>query len=248
MKLKLRNITEILRCPKSGSKLELYNDKLVAIEDSANIEYPLINGYPILINYENSILKEEDYKELYSKVERPSYIGLLKFLKRIASPSKSSTAKNVKQIIELICQGQQTARVLIIGGGTIGQGMKPFYDNPDINLVSFDIYASPNVQFIADAHNIPLSTNSFDAVIIQAVLEHVLEPSTVVSEIYRVLKFDGIVYSETPFIQHVHEGAYDFTRFTESGHRYLFKYFELIKSGASAGAGSQLIWSIDNFF
>jgi hypothetical protein len=70
----------------------------------------------------------------------------------------------------------------------------------------------------------------------------------VVSEIYRVLKQTGIVYAETPFLQHVHEGAYDFTRFTESGHRCLFKYFELIKSGESAGAGSQLLGSFDNFF
>jgi hypothetical protein len=80
------------------------------------------------------------------------------------------------------------------------------------------------------------------------VLEHVLEAHMVVGEIFRVLKKDALVYAETPFLQHVHEGPYDFTRFTESGHRYLFKNFELIKSGASAGAGTQLLWSIDNFF
>ena len=93
--------------------------------------------------------------------------------------------------------------------------------------------------FIADAHNIPIVNEYFDCVIIQAVLEHVLRPNQVVNEIFRVLKANGIVYSETPFLQQVHEGPYDFTRFTESGHRYLFKNFELIKSGASDGAGLQ---------
>ena len=58
-----------------------------------------------------------------------------------------------------------------------------------------------------------------DLVIIQAVLEHVMYPNKVVSEIYRVLKNDGLIYSETPFMQQVHEGPYDFSRFTESGHR-----------------------------
>ena len=101
--------------------------------------------------------------------------------------------------------------------------MEPFYPEPRIALVAFDIYASPQVQFVADAHHIPLEDGCFDAVIVQAVLEHVLEPGRVVAEIYRVLKPNGLVYAETPFLQHVHEGAYElFTRFTESGHRYLF--------------------------
>jgi hypothetical protein len=60
-----------------------------------------------------------------------------------------------------------------------------------------------------------------------------------------ILKKEGI--EKTPFLQHVHEGAYDFTRYTESGHRYLFKNFELISSGSCGGAGTQLLWSIDNF-
>ncbi len=49
-------------------------------------------------------------------------------------------------------------------------------------------------------------------------------------EIHRVLKDDGIVYADTPFMQQVHEGAYDFTRFTLSGHRWLFKNFALLDS------------------
>ena len=35
--------------------------------------------------------------------------------------------------------------------------------------------------------------------IIYAVLEHVLEPNVVVSEIHRVPKDNGIVYAETPY-------------------------------------------------
>jgi len=126
--------------------------------------------------------------------------------------------------------------------------MAPLHDDPQIDLVSFDIYATPHVQFIADAHKIPLPDESFDAVIIQAVLEHVLEPDQVVSEMHRVLKKDGLIYAETPFLQHVHEGPYDFTRYTESGHRYLFRKFELVNSGSCGGAGTQLLWSLDNFF
>lgn len=44
-------------------------------------------------------------------------------------------------------------------------------------------------------------------------------------------------------MQQVHEGAYDFTRFTVLGHRYLFKHFECIKIGGNNGVGTALTWS-----
>jgi len=248
MLLEKKVVLEILRCPKSGSTLKPINNKLIAKSNEEKIEYEIIEDYPVLIDFKKSVLKKEDIKSLSSVVERHSYSGLLSIAKGIISPPKSATAENVEHILNLLLKENGYARVLIIGGGTIGQGMEPFYKNSRIELVSFDIYASSSIQFIADAHNIPLSENSFDAVIIQAVLEHVLLPAKVVSEIYRVLKDNGIVYAETPFLQHVHEGAYDFTRYTESGHRYLFRKFRLLKSGASAGAGTQLLWSLDNFF
>jgi hypothetical protein len=48
-------------------------------------------------------------------------------------------------------------------------------------------------------------------------------------------------------MQQVHEGAYDFTRFTVIGHRYLFKNFELIDMGGNGGPNIVLAWSIRYF-
>ena len=101
--------------------------------------------------------------------------------------------------------------------------------------------------FVADAHQLPLANNSIDGVVIQAVLEHVLDPEIVVSEIWRVLKPDGIVYAETPFMQAVHEGPYDFKRFSESAHRYLFGKFSEIKSGALQGVADSFLRSLEYF-
>ena len=91
--------------------------------------------------------------------------------------------------------------VLLIGSGSIGSGLKNLYNDDSIKLIAFDIYPNNKIQFIADGHNIPLKDCSVDGVIIQAVLEHVLDPKIVVEEIYRVLKKDGVVYAETPFLQ-----------------------------------------------
>ena len=134
-------------------------------------------------------------------------------------------------------------RILVVGGGAIGSGAEQLYGDGTIDVIGFDVYASAFTQVIADGHRIPFASGTFDGVWIQAVLEHVLDPGVVVGEIHRVLKQDGLVYADTPFMQQVHEGAYDFTRFTLSGHRWLFRQFDLIDAGVVAGAGSAFLWS-----
>jgi SAM-dependent methyltransferase len=139
------------------------------------------------------------------------------------------------------------ARILIIGGGSIGAGLEDLYRDPAVQVIGTDVYASENTVLVCDGHNLPFRDSSFDAVIVQAVLEHVLDPVRVVDEIHRVLKPNGLTYADTPFIQQVHEGAYDFTRFTMSGHRWLFRRFEEVESGVVDGPGVALLWSINYF-
>ena len=139
--------------------------------------------------------------------------------------------------------------LLIIGGGALGAGVETFLQDRSVQVISTDVYASPNTDLVTDAHHLPFADAVFDGVWITAVLEHVLEPHVVVDEIWRVLKPAGMVYAETPFMQQVHERGYDFTRFTASGHRWLFRRFEQIDAGASAGFGaaSSLQWSLRYF-
>jgi SAM-dependent methyltransferase len=116
-----------------------------------------------------------------------------------------------------------------------------------IELVETDVALAPRTSLIADAHDLPFANESFDGVIAQAVLEHVIDPVRCVAEMHRVLKANGLIYGETPFMQQVHMGAFDFTRFTHSGHRRLFRYFEEIESGASCGPGMALAWAWQYF-
>jgi SAM-dependent methyltransferase len=115
---------------------------------------------------------------------------------------------------------------------------RPHYDQ------GRDVYVSPYTRLVADGHHLPFRDAVFDGVWIQAVLEHVLEPQRVVDEVYRVLKPGSLVYDSVPFIQQVHEKAYDFTRFTMNGHRWLFRRFEQIDAGSVGGAGTAAIWSL----
>jgi SAM-dependent methyltransferase len=211
---------------------------------------PSTTDLPIWVDFDHSVLERERTvsSNAASQVRRRRDTGYaLRLVKRLLSPPKQATRRNIDRLIALLRSEAARPYVLVIGGGTVGQGLQPLYEARDIQLIAFDIYATADIHFVADAHAIPLEAGTVDAVIAQAVLEHVLEPATVVEEIWRVLKPDGLVYAETPFLQHVHEGAYDFTRFTEGGHRYLFRKFELIASGICGGPGTQLLWSIDYF-
>ena len=116
-----------------------------------------------------------------------------------------------------------------------------------IELVATDVSFGPLTAVICDAHDIPFADESFDGVIVQAVLEHVVDPQRCVQEIHRVLRSQGLVYAETPFMQQIHMGSYDFTRFTHSGHRLLFRQFSEIASGPVCGPGMALAWSYRYF-
>ncbi len=134
------------------------------------------------------------------------------------------------------------SRVLIVGGRILGDGMDRLLER-GLELVETDIALGPRTQIVCDAHNLPFVDETFDGVVAQAVLEHVTDPASCVAEIRRVLKPGGLVYAETPFMQQVHAGAFDFTRFTHLGHRRLFRDFDEVDSGAACGPAMALAWS-----
>lgn len=88
------------------------------------------------------------------------------------------------------------------------------------DYLCLDLKKTANTSILADAHDIPFKNESFNCVICNAVLEHVEQPSKVLAEIYRVLKFDGLLWVSVPFLQHIHADPYDFRRFTNNGLKY----------------------------
>lgn len=240
-------------CPRCASPLRSA-DRLWRCANTscryAKRPFPLVSGVPALVDFDNSVLDSD----LLQASEGASQVHLPKFnrlLRRLVHPANTTAPAKVARMLELLradgAGAGRRPRILVIGGGTPGDGLAELYADPAVDLIAFDIYVSPVVQFVADSHAIPLADGCIDGVVIQAVLEHVLEPTVVVKEIHRVLRSGGIVYADSPFLQQVHMGAYDFTRFTDSGQRYLFRSFQCIDSGCVAGAGTALRWSLDYF-
>ena len=138
--------------------------------------------------------------------------------------------KAVKKVLRDL--GQE-AKILDLGSGL---------DRRTPKTINLEIEATPNVDVVGDGHILPFKDSVFDAVISEAVLEHVQDPNRVVSEIYRVLKPDGYVCAAVPFLQGFHASPHDYQRYTVPGFNHLFSAFTRIESGACAGPTTSLHW------
>ena len=248
----MKNLEKVCCVCTNRADLTFKDNKLICINEDcihsdARNAFRVINNVPVLISDEVTDTMFSS-KNIESYVVRKKDSLFVKIIRSMSNGSALQTKKNCRDLIDLLNENSSKSEILVIGSGEIGNGTDAMFDSDRVDITGTDVYLSDNVDYVSDAHYLPFKSNSFDAVWIQAVLEHVIEPEKVVSEIHRVLRKDGYVYAETPFMQQVHEGPYDFTRFTVLGHRYLFKSFKLVKMGGNRGAGSALAWSIRYFF
>lgn len=252
VKLKLpQSAQKLLCCPVCRSKLVFENEQLECTNPSCNTDFPVVDGIPILINESSSIFSVNDFLNYESTTfNLKPKSGIKQFLENLVPRTDVNVKSqiNYETFVELIRKQSENPKILIIGGSILGKGMEALYSDPAIEIIETDVSFGPRAALICDAHDLPFDDNSFDGVIVQAVLEHVVDPNRCVEEIYRVLKDKGVVYAETPFMQQVHMGRYDFTRFTHLGHRRLFRKFEEVASGPVCGPGMALSWSYEYFF
>ena len=138
-----------------------------------------------------------------------------------------------RAIKRLIRQLGPDAKILDLGAGNRRHAA---------NAINLEIEATPEVDIVADGHLLPFKDNAFDAVISEAVLEHVHSPTRIVSEIHRVLKPGGYICIAVPFLQGYHASPHDYQRWTVPGIIQLCNEFSEIESGACAGPTAALHW------
>jgi SAM-dependent methyltransferase len=160
------------------------------------------------------------------------YRTLRRFVPRITG---NLIADKITDRLRTMLSGIDRPRILVVGGGDVGAGMEALLDDAHYAVIESDVYFGPRCNIIADGHDLPFRAHSFDAVICQAVLEHVARPQACIDAIHRVLKPNGIFFADIPFMTPVHMGAYDFTRFSLGGLRLACRAFEEDTSGISCG-------------
>jgi uncharacterized protein YbaR (Trm112 family)/SAM-dependent methyltransferase len=200
---------ELLRCPTCHEKLEQTGQQFACANSDCDTHFPIVDGTPVLLNEKSSVFSISSLvsrqKTYFNNVpENKVKEAILRFVPAISKNIKGKS--NYRRLTDLLLRECHAPRVLVIGGSVLGQGMEPLINNDCIDMVETDVSFGDRAMLICDAHDIPFADGSFDAVIVQAVLEHVVDPFRCCDEIHRVLKEDGIVYAETPFMQQVHGG------------------------------------------
>ena len=243
-------IRERLRCPACGGGLADAAERLLCQNTACERAYPVVRGVPVLIDDDTSVMRTGDYLPGSDQVVTPArQPGPRSALRRLAArlyarlPSVTrnvDSRENYRRFAEALRGERDHPLVLIVGGREVGQGMDDLLAESDLEFIETDIDFGERTRIVCDGHQLPFADGSVDGVVVQAVLEHVLDPILCVAEIHRVLSPRGVVYAETPFLFRRHGGPYDFTRFTFLGHRRLFRRFEEIHSGVALGPGSAM--------
>jgi SAM-dependent methyltransferase len=133
-----------------------------------------------------------------------------------------------------------------------GAGMRGLSAVVDGELVNQDIpreRREANIHIYSPIHEIPVTDDHFDAVVCNAVLEHVSNPIDVVREIHRVLKPGGYLYLCVPFLQPEHLDPGDFQRYTKDGLRKLVtdQGFSVLKVEGVHSVYLTLAWIIEEW-
>lgn len=236
-------LSKMLRCPNCAERLQLASEAYKC-SGGCGLSYPIVRGVPVLINpYSDSLFKSAaSAKPVEFFTLNPVRRVLRKLTPELGLHMTTGAIDELKSMLLV----RKQLNVLVVGGGEVGADLGSILSSIKANIFETDVVFGIRTKLIMDVHNIPFGDEQFDCCIIQAVLEHVCDPHLAVKEIHRVLKNDGLVYAETPFMQQVHMGRFDFTRFTLLGHRRLFRAFETIRDGSVSNAGSVLAWSIEH--
>jgi SAM-dependent methyltransferase len=239
-------VRELFRCPQCrGGCLIAHMTENELVCAQCRQVFPVSNERPVLLRNDNLLFRVDDYIAEHT----PSRVSTLHKVAERFVPGLSVNLSRERILGVMRDQLIKSNKPIVLVVGSAGQRkwLNERLQYGESVIVYSDIDIDADIDLFCDAHDLPFHDGCFDAVVTTAVLEHVMYPERAASEIARVLKVGGLLYSELPFIQQVHEGAYDFTRYTLGGHRRLFNRFDELDAGMVAGPGTSLAWSIENF-
>jgi hypothetical protein len=121
-----------------------------------------------------------------------------------------------------------------------GAGLRDTYFD---NVINFEIVDYDTTDVLGVGEQLPFKTNTFDAVISVAVLEHVRNPFECAREISRVLKPGGQLYCCVPFLQPLHGYPNHYFNATHQGIQRLFEETLEVQS-ISVPPSTHPIWSL----
>ena len=219
------SVYKLLVCPVCKGKLDFYLDKECFCKGCST-------GYPIQDEVINFLSKDGDKPDIDNiRLESKLKIFLRKVYMAIKVSNTFKTKRNKNRIPNLINSLNTDDFSINIGAGNTNYSPK---------IINLDVEKTENGDIIADGRNLPIRSNSVSLVISQAVLEHTPDTNLNIAEMERILKNNGLLYIEVPWMQTYHAHPHDYFRFTHQGLESYLKNFDMIEKGISVGPASAM--------
>jgi SAM-dependent methyltransferase len=222
----------ILVCPKTKQRLHVSSDRQWLVTEDNEYRYHFLNGQlPILLTDPDATAEyasaSKRMNEEYSLEGMQKSNSLFSRLKQFIN-SDYRTEASKQAFNGLFIDLPDDALCLSIGGGPARAHGR---------LINVNIGPFPNVDVVADAHQLPYADESVDVIYSEAVFEHLHSPDKAAEEIYRVLKPGRKIFICTPFMFPYHGYPHHYQNYTISGHRHLFESagLKVIECGPCVG-------------
>ncbi len=207
MNNKIEKIIDLLICPKDKSNLILEGNCLISAKDKN--KYLIKDGKIFFIDHFDEGDENNISKNFLKRTFKNKYYSILKLF----GPTFPYNFK--KKMNEFVSFEDK----IILNVGSGNQILNK-------NFINIDFYPHENVDVVADALNLPFRNEVIDCIVSRSFIEHIKSPSDFVKEIQRCTKKDGITVHSIPFLYPYHSSPQDYTRFTHSGIKNLFKDFK----------------------
>jgi SAM-dependent methyltransferase len=100
-------------------------------------------------------------------------------------------------------------------------------------------------DIIADLNEpLPIDNCVSDTVLSLSVMEHLREPQSFLNEAFRILKPEGTMILQVPFMWWVHEAPYDYYRYTRYGLQYMFSKAGFMDVEIFPQTGFWVMWTL----
>lgn len=133
----------------------------------------------------------------------------------------------------------------------LGCGEMPYKDwllNYAEEYIGVDWSCTPHelkADILADLNEpLPIDCEVADTVLSLSVMEHLCEPQAFLNEAYRILKPNGTMILQVPFMWWVHEAPHDYYRYTCYGLQYMFEKAGFTDIIIYPQAGFFVMWTL----
>jgi len=162
-------------------------------------------------------------KEYFVKLGAPVFLtNSQDYIDRTCQTARTNRYSDAS--LELI-EENKNGLVLDLGSGY------PNNDELFPNVIYQEIIHYPSTDVVSNTKNLPFKDETFDAIICEAVFEHLRDPFYMAKEMFRVCKKGGKIRVDTAFLQPYHADPNHFYNMTIPGVEEVFHMFKKVRSG-----------------